>query len=313
MPPPQSTSDLYATLQEYQLLLTLAGRRLWSRMLPGDFDRSWSQIGPSLVSLTSGAQLAAARAAVDYVPIVLEETNQPDRPEALIRPRAFAGVASDGRSLAGLLEGAKVRAKEATKTRVVRDVEFGTLTTIRGLDGGDALALGEKWLEQALQTAVADAMRDATAASVAVRPGLGWVRIASPPCCSRCAVLAGTFYRWNEPNRRHPGCDCLTQPVTEKDSDQYLTNAADLLKRGQITDLSSNQRKRLDEGANLNKVLNESRDRWRERMAADRKAAKDTWGGTPTSMPPGGVQDFLSHLTNRVEALKGLRAAGIAD
>lgn len=279
-------------------MLTLAGRRLWSRMLPTDFDGSWSQIAPSLVSITSGAQLAAAQAAVDYVPIVLEETGQPDRPEARVRPRAFAGVASDGRSLPGLLEGSVVASKRAV---------------VRGLDGGDALKLGEKWLEQALQTAVAEAMQDATAASVAVRPELGFVRMVNPPCCRDCAVLAGRWYRWNAGFDRHPNCDCLQIPSQENAADGFVTDPKKLYEQGLIKGITKDQAARIAEGANLNKVLNESRDRWRERQAADRKAAKDTWGGTPTSMPPGGVQDFLSHLTNRVDALKGLRAAGIAD
>jgi hypothetical protein len=39
-----------------------------------------------------------------------------------------------------------------------------------------------------------------------------------------------------------------------------------------VTDLSTDQRKRLNDGADLVKVLNESRDRWRVRMAADRAA-----------------------------------------
>jgi hypothetical protein len=62
-------------------------------------------------------------------------------------------------------------------------------------------------------------------------------------------------------------------------------------------------------------VLNTSRDRWREQLAADRKSdrpARELWGKNPVSLPPGGVQDFMSHLTSRVEALNTMKAAGIA-
>jgi hypothetical protein len=195
VPPPQATEVLYSTLQRYQLLLVFGARGLWQQMSPSDFDRSWSRIAPSLEALTSGAQVAAATAGVAYVPEVLAETGQPDRPQARIRPQAFAGVASDGRSLAGLLAGSVVTAKRAVT---------------RGLDGGDALAAGQRWLEGALQTAVTDAARDATAASIVARPDVGWVRMVNPPCCSRCAVLAGRVYKWNDGFQRHPRCDCLT-------------------------------------------------------------------------------------------------------
>ena len=313
MPPPQATEALYSTLQRYQLLLVVGGRRLWSQMLPGNFDGSWQRIAPSLVALTSGAQLAAAQAASVYVPEVLGQQGIEDAPEARVRPSAFAGVASDGRSLSGLLEGAVVNAKRAMT---------------RGMDGGDALANGQRWLETALRTAVTDAARDATAAEIVARPQTAWVRMVNPPCCSRCAVLAGRIYKWNDGFDRHPQCDCLHIPTTVANADSYLSNPAELARRGLITDLSQNQRKRLDDGADLNKVLNESRDRWRERMAADRakqgpvdrlgRRRPSTWGGGDGKplIPPGGtMQDLMAKLTADVErhrAVSAMKAAGIA-
>lgn len=300
MPPPQATEVLYSTLQRYQLLLVFGARGLWSRMTP-DFDRSWSGIAPSMEALTSGAQVAAATAGVAYVPEVLAETGQPDRPQARIRPQAFAGVASDGRSLAGLLAGSVVTAKRAVT---------------RGLDGGDALAAGQRWLEGALQTAVTDAARDATAASIVARPDVGWVRMVNPPCCSRCAVLAGRVYKWNDGFQRHPRCDCLHIPTTLANADSFLSKPDELVKRGLITDLTPAQKARIDEGHSLVKVLNESRDGWRERMAADRRATRESakssaWAGAAPG-PARTVNDFMAHLSSRVAALDGLKAAGIA-
>ena len=319
MPPPQATADLYSTLQRYELLLVTAGRRLWRRMAPDNFDGSWAQIAPQMVAFTSGAQLAAAQAATTYVPAVLDETGQPDRPEARVRPQAFAGVASDGRSLAGLLEGAVVASKRAATTRTYVETvgSLRTRTTVPGLDGGDALALGQKWLEQALQTAVADAMRDATQAELLVRPQVGYVRMVNPPCCSRCAVLAGKWYRSNDIMPRHPGCDCLLIPSTENMAGTFRIDPSALARRGLINDLSANQRKRIADGADLPKVLNESRDRWRERMAADRRATKaaskrQQWAGAEPGQAAT-VHDFMAHLTNRVDVLNKMRAAGIAD
>ena len=302
MPPPQASEALYTTLQRYQLMLLVAGRRLWSRMAPGDFDGSWSRIAPQMTAFTSGAQLAAAQAAVAYVPAVLEETGQPDRPEAAVRPRAFAGVASDGRSLPGLLEGSVVATKRAAE---------------RGLAPSEALLAGQGWLETALQGAITDAARDATAASIVVRPDMGWVRMVNPPCCSRCAVLAGKFYQWSTGFQRHPRCDCVHIPSQENRAGDFVTDPKRLVERGLITDLTAAQRKRLDDGAGLVKVLNESRDAWRVRMAADRQAQRELskrqqWAGVEPG-PARTVNDFMAHLTSRVDAINAMKSAGIVD
>jgi hypothetical protein len=54
-----------------------------------------------------------------------------------------------------------------------------------------------------------------------------YVRVLTPPSCSRCIVLAGKFYRWNEGFLRHPMCDCRHLPVTVADSDSFLADPAD--------------------------------------------------------------------------------------
>lgn len=187
MPPPQATSDFVATLARLQLVLIAAGRQAWSRMR-ADFDPSWSEVAPSLVAVTTAAQLAAANAAATYVPAVLAETGQPDAADALVRPRAFAGVAADGRSLEGLLASAVVRAKAASA---------------RGLASDAALSEGGRWLDALLQGAVADAGRGATTVGIATRDQVGWVRQVNPPSCARCAILAGRWYRWNQGFQRH--------------------------------------------------------------------------------------------------------------
>lgn len=298
MPPPQASENFYTTLQRLQVVLVLAGRRAWSRMLPGNFDGSWARIAGPLAQVTASAQLAAATAATAYVPAVLDETGQPDEPEARVRPRAFAGRASDGRSLEGLLAGSVTASKRAVA---------------RGMSPDEALLGGQAWLEQALASAVTDAARDATQAQIIVRQTLGYVKMPNPPCCPNCAVLAGQWYRWNTINDRHPGCDCLLIPAAENRGDDFRTDPAELVRRGLVKGLSQSQRDRLADGADLLKVLNESRDRWRQRMAADRRAAKRGWSSPETAPPTATVHDFMAHLTNRVDAIKAMRSAGIAD
>jgi hypothetical protein len=228
VPSPQASDNFYVALQRLQLVLTAAGRKAWARMGP-DFDPSWSAVAPSLLQVASAAQYAAATAATAYVPAVLAETGQPDSPDVAIRPQVFAGVASDGRTLAGLLEVGVRQAKVASG---------------RGLPPDGALDYGRRWLEQELQTLVTDAARDATAAQITARPHMGWVRQVNPPCCSRCAVLAGKWYSRNDIMPRHRRCDCLLIPAQENVAGDFTTDPVELQRRGLINDLSRDQARR---------------------------------------------------------------------
>lgn len=301
MPPPQATSEFVAALARLQVVLIAAGRRAWARMGP-NFDPSWAEVAPPLVAVTSAAQLAAANAAVAYVPAVLAETGQPDAPDAIVRPRAFAGVAADGRSLEGLLTSAVVRAKTASA---------------RGLGSEPALAEGGRWLDALLQGAVVDAGRGATTAGIATREHMGWVRQVTPPCCSRCAILAGHFYRHNQGFQRHPRCDCVHIPAMEDVAGSLQTSPAELFANGQVTGLTRDQQQRIAAGENRNKVVNESRDMWRARLS-DQRASDGTWGsGGPrpatTARQQVGIEDLLANLTNRVDALKAMKSAGYVE
>lgn len=254
-----------------------------------DFDRSWAEIAPSLVTVTAATQYAAATAATQYVPTVLAETNQPDEPDGRVRPARFAGVASDGRTLEGLLSGSVVSAKRASG---------------RGLAPAAALAQGQRWLDMALQTAVTDAARQAAQVEVVARPRMGFVRQVNPPCCPRCAVLAGKWYRSNDIQRRHPGCDCSLIPSLENISGDLTTDVRKLHESGGVRGLSKAQRDAIDGGEDIVKVFNQSRDRWRERMAVLRAEAKRD---ARRQVSP---EDFMSSLVSQVEAKRGLRAAG---
>ena len=52
-------------------------------------------------------------------------------------------------------------------------------------------------------------------AVVADQAVAGFVRMLTPPSCSRCIILAGATYRWNAGFQRHPRCDCVHIPATE--------------------------------------------------------------------------------------------------
>jgi hypothetical protein len=147
----------------------------------GSLD-DWPKIAAQVTMLTAAGQLATAGRGVEYVLDVLPE------PVATVNPRAFAGVAPDGRALDTLLYSSVVHARE----------KFSKVA--------DQLESGRKWLGMLVHTAVADAGRSAAGAQIAATPDAGWMRMVSPPCCQRCAVLAGKEFKWNAGFERHPRC-----------------------------------------------------------------------------------------------------------
>lgn len=139
------------------------------------------------VSALVAYQALAAREAMTGVDDMLAE-QRIDAPQAahIILP-ALVGFASDGRPLGTLLRQADT------------DYEF----------------------DRIVSTQLADVARSAAGTSIAVRPGVGgYVRMANPGACSRCAILAGRKYRWNQGFERHPNCLCEHVPVAEVESKQ---------------------------------------------------------------------------------------------
>lgn len=223
---------------------------------------SWiHSVGARVFVLTSTAQELMADQAGDYARRVLGAQGI-DIDVPAISPRAFAGIASDGRDLDSLLAGAAIR-------------------TSAHLNHGDTVAnsmrSGEAWLRMVMATQIADAARAADSVPIAVgaatiapptplttvtvmasdlppvatgladtvkrarraprgertspstRPApkvvsLGYIRVLNPPSCGRCTVLAGKWYRWNAGFLRHPACDCKSMPAAEPDAPDFLTD-----------------------------------------------------------------------------------------
>lgn len=175
-----------------------------------DFTSSWPSIQPRLTALVTAGQYAAAQAAETYVDATLTELAMRAPRVRPLNPRAFAGVAADGRPLGTLLDGAVVNARNAAAN---------------GLWSTDALAQGGRWLDMAVHTSIADAGRGATSVAIAARPDVGgYVRMVNPPACARCLVLAGKFYRWNTGFSRHERCDCRHLPSSENVAGDLVTN-----------------------------------------------------------------------------------------
>lgn len=240
---PAATADFYRAQQRLAVVTVAAARRAWSGM-GVDFDRSWPQVGARLTVLSSAAQMQATRNASAYVPAVLAEIGLPDDPVGELGPRSLVGFAPDGRSLEGLLYTAVTESKSAVGT---------------GLPPAAALGQGGRWLDMAMHTLVADTGRVGTGVGITARPRMGWVRMVNPPSCSRCAVLAGKFFKHNQGFPRHPRCDCTHIPSTEDVAGDFRTDPQALAKSGQVTDLRPSEVKALEQGADLSQVVNARR------------------------------------------------------
>lgn len=260
----------FRRLQAERSRLTLAhALREWAT-IGEDFDAGWARVGPRMTLLVTAAQLGAAKAAVSFI-----GDNVDVEPTSVVKPSGLAGLASDGRTLETLLYGAVVKARTAQSTSLT-----------------DRLQAGAFFLSRAVPTQVADAGRDAARLAVVSRPHVAMVRLASAPCCQRCAVLAGRVYRWSQGFKRHPRCDCqmLPQTVVAPDAPGREIHPDD------IHDLTALQRKAIADGHDMTKVINDY----------NRKGA---W-----HMPPTRVEQIIdANAWKREAAEAALQQKGLLD
>ena len=232
MAPLQSVADFYAAQQQRTLAATLAARAEWSKLSkPDDFGR----VANRLLGLIGSAQLGAARDGVAMVPAALEESGFAEPQLARVDPAGFAGWASDGRTMESLLWQAPRIADEAGGPLVQR------------------MAAGSNWLDLMVHQQIIDAGRGASGVTITATRNAGWVRYVNPPCCQNCAVLAGKFFRHNAGFERHWRCDCQHRPASESEPPEGYT---DTIQPDQIHDLTEAQRKAVEDGADLNQVVN---------------------------------------------------------
>jgi hypothetical protein len=243
----------------------------------------------------SSAQLGAARSGAAYVSAALAELGTDVAPDAAVNPRAFAGIASDGRPLASLLDGAVIAAK---------------VQASKGAPPERALAVGGRALERYAATQVADAARGAASVEIAVRQDVGWVRMVSVPCCDRCAVLAGAWYKFNDGFERHEQCNCTHVPAAEDAADDVRTDVDALFKSGQVNGLTAEQRQAVADGADPIQVVNAHRKVFRDGRFVSKASGMTTTAGATKGrlrLSPEGVYRIAS---DREEALKLLGANG---
>lgn len=198
---PDAAVKHYKQMQRLQGIVVLAGAQLWAEVSLSDLSGSWAAQVPLLVPALAAVQVKAAGAGASYGAETLAQQGLYEAPERFVNPSAFAGQSSDGRTLEGLLYAPVPHVK--------------TLIA-GGMDPKQAIRQGGKFLTTLTRTQVADSGRAAAGVDTATRKNVGYVRMLNPPSCSRCSVLAGRFYRWNNGFNRHPKCDCVHVQTTAK-------------------------------------------------------------------------------------------------
>lgn len=174
---------------------------LWALVDLVDLDGSWAALADRASQLLALGQYRSALAAARYLTAQAEAQGVADLIEGLVDPRAFTGVAADGRALAPLLLSGVIEVKSS--------IGAG-FTPVESKQRGLARLL----------TIVANEVVQAgiNATFTGITANLGYeahVRVLTPPSCGRCAILAGRIYQWSDGFARHPHCDCQMLPVSQ--------------------------------------------------------------------------------------------------
>lgn len=266
--------------------------RLWRLIDPGNIARSWQSLVPQALAVLSTSQATAAASSGVYVGDVTAEYGLADL-HPRVNPGAFAGIASDGRPLASLLF----------------EPAITTLGQIgQGASPARGLASGRFVLDMIGRTQVADAGRVADGVAITARPQLhGYVRMIVGKTCSRCLILAGRVYRWNQGFQRHPRCDCRHVPVAEDVPGDVRTDPKayfDALDaHGQEELLGHAGAQAVREGADIAKVVNARRGMY----TADGKLfTHEAAGRRPRIMP----EQIYRDAGDRADAIRLLRLHG---
>lgn len=195
----------YRSQQRIAEATVRAGRRAWGRVDIADLNGSWSDFGRDFLPVFAAGQSAAAQIGADYIAEAAAENGLGYDPVGSVSARNFAGIASDGRPLGTLAYSPFAQTKGAIG---------------RGLSEQAAMQVGQSAIDRIVSTQVADANRGGQVVAMAASPTItGYTRMLNPPSCSRCAILAGKWFRKNTGFQRHPACDCIHVPADQADVD----------------------------------------------------------------------------------------------
>jgi hypothetical protein len=267
--------------------------RLWARVDRQQIGLSWAASVPAAVQVLGSAQAIAAASSGVYLDDLLAAYGMESAPEGRVVAEAFAGVASDGRDLPGLLYQPAVTALTALKG---------------GASEARAMAAGRFTADMIVRSQVADAGRVADGVALTVRPQLtGYVRMVVGGACDRCLILAGRVYRWNAGFQRHPRCDCRHIPAPEDVAGDLRTDP-----KAAFEAMPAAEQERvfgragaeaIRDGADMARVVNARRGM---QVVGKRKFTTEAAGRRPRLMP----EQIYADARGRDDAIRLLRLHG---
>jgi hypothetical protein len=198
-----------------------AVRKLWRRMRGRRWSLAWrDDVGPRVAEVIASAQGATVARSARYATAALGELGMDaDNPNP-INPDGFAGVTGSGYPVEDRAYSAVLQTVDAYYQARESGSDDSAATQV-------ALQSGEDYVANVAAEILADAMRAAEAVAFASRPWVdGFIRSPEPGACSRCIVLAGKFYLFNEGFLRHPLCRCNHLPAPPDKADRDRLTAA---------------------------------------------------------------------------------------
>lgn len=238
--PTEAITDLYAASEVRSGVTMATVGEVWGRIDPArDWAEEWARLVPRASAVVAASQLGAARDGAASVAAVLEQSGFPERQLAVANPAGFMGwMQADSGEMVPLTQALAtapiVRAREAAGS-----VE-------------DRLLAGRSVLEALAQTAAADAARHAATAQGAATEWTKCMFYEPPPMCQRCAVIVGREYPFGTQFSRHPRCDGQVMCISQRDYQRDIYS----LTPDDITDLNRWQRQAIEDGADVNQVVN---------------------------------------------------------
>ena len=182
------------------LLSAAASRKVlfaWRRTgtdYTANLSAGWDRRLPKIRTDLAGTFKQAALAGSISSALALADQDSWIAPDHVVNVNAFAGYASSGAPLDDVLR---------------RPVSYSKQLIGDGMPVQEAWRRGGSLLMGIVSTQVADVARQAAGVDIATRAGVGYVRMVGPGACSRCTILAGKFFRWNQGFLRHPRCNCV--------------------------------------------------------------------------------------------------------
>lgn len=289
MTTPKSSIQQYERQQVIAGVTVAAMQRLWAQVGP-EFDLGWARLRPRMVETVQLGRAATIHAAIPYTSAVLAETGQRSIPSGAIVPATFLAYAPNGLRVEDTLDAVSIRAKQGVA---------GGMTVREARNKAGA------WLTGVGLTMLADTRRDVYQADMISRPQVtGYVRMLNPPSCSRCAILAGKRFLWNQGFQRHPNCDCIHIPASEQAAGDLTTDPyayfESLSEKDQERIFGKIQSQGIRDGADIYRVEN-------TRMRGLGTAAGNKRFGTPNRRT---LEDIYAHDKNRAFVVENLKHHG---